>query len=104
MDEILTTARDLELEVNEDDIEELIMGHKDELTTEELPRNFEYGKTHLNPMPHLLHFSLIVWSFFRFPHPVACRHGGASNEISRGVQILSLSISNAPMTKAANHP
>ncbi|GFX98270.1 hypothetical protein TNCV_4909131 [Trichonephila clavipes] len=35
MDEILTTARDLELEVNEDDIEELIMGHEDELTTEE---------------------------------------------------------------------
>ncbi|GFU55378.1 uncharacterized protein TNCV_200401 [Trichonephila clavipes] len=29
-DEILTTARDLELEVNEDDIEELIMGHEDE--------------------------------------------------------------------------
>ncbi|GFV49563.1 hypothetical protein TNCV_3191441 [Trichonephila clavipes] len=34
MDGILTTARDLELEVNEDDIEELIMGHGDELTTE----------------------------------------------------------------------
>ncbi|GFY00001.1 tigger transposable element-derived protein 1 [Trichonephila clavipes] len=34
MDEILTTARDLELEVNEDDIEELIMGHEDELTAE----------------------------------------------------------------------
>ncbi|GFT01020.1 hypothetical protein TNCV_4054221 [Trichonephila clavipes] len=32
MDEILTTARDLKLEVNEDDIEELIMGHEDELT------------------------------------------------------------------------
>ncbi|GFV22034.1 uncharacterized protein TNCV_4527191 [Trichonephila clavipes] len=29
MDEILTTARDLESEVNEDDIEELIMGHED---------------------------------------------------------------------------
>ncbi|GFX29153.1 uncharacterized protein TNCV_3216881 [Trichonephila clavipes] len=28
---------DLELEVNEDDIEELIMGHEDELTIEELP-------------------------------------------------------------------
>ncbi|GFU76944.1 hypothetical protein TNCV_4521001 [Trichonephila clavipes] len=40
MDEILT-ARDLELEVNEDDIEELIMGHEDKLTIEELPRNFE---------------------------------------------------------------
>ncbi|GFV74221.1 hypothetical protein TNCV_2312191 [Trichonephila clavipes] len=36
MDEMLTTARDLELEVNEDDIEELIMGHEDELTKEEL--------------------------------------------------------------------
>ncbi|GFT89249.1 uncharacterized protein TNCV_4385621 [Trichonephila clavipes] len=35
-DEILTTARDLELEVNEDDIEELMMGHEDELTMEEL--------------------------------------------------------------------
>ncbi|GFW16457.1 hypothetical protein TNCV_443321 [Trichonephila clavipes] len=34
MDEILTTARDLELEVKEDDIEELIMGHENELTTE----------------------------------------------------------------------
>ncbi|GFX99013.1 hypothetical protein TNCV_4301881 [Trichonephila clavipes] len=38
MDEILTTARDLELEVNEDDIEEFIMGHEDELRT---ARNFE---------------------------------------------------------------
>ncbi|GFV62120.1 hypothetical protein TNCV_4109231 [Trichonephila clavipes] len=36
MDEILITARDLELEVNEDDIEELIMGHENELTIEEL--------------------------------------------------------------------
>ncbi|GFV06724.1 uncharacterized protein TNCV_1611371 [Trichonephila clavipes] len=36
MVEILTTATDLELEVNEDDIEELIMGHEEELTTEEL--------------------------------------------------------------------
>ncbi|GFY03401.1 uncharacterized protein TNCV_1173591 [Trichonephila clavipes] len=34
MDEILTTSRDLELVVNEDDMEELIMGHEDELTTE----------------------------------------------------------------------
>ncbi|GFW42531.1 uncharacterized protein LOC103524116 [Trichonephila clavipes] len=31
MDEILTTARDLELKVNEDDIEELIMEREDEL-------------------------------------------------------------------------
>ncbi|GFX95705.1 uncharacterized protein TNCV_4886311 [Trichonephila clavipes] len=36
MDEILTTARDLELEVNEDNIEELIMGPENELTIEEL--------------------------------------------------------------------
>ncbi|GFU23435.1 uncharacterized protein TNCV_4447441 [Trichonephila clavipes] len=36
MEDILTTARDLELEMNEDDIEELIMGHEDELMTEEL--------------------------------------------------------------------
>ncbi|GFV46697.1 brkDBD domain-containing protein [Trichonephila clavipes] len=36
MDEILTTTRDLELEVNGDDIEELMMRHEDELTTEEL--------------------------------------------------------------------
>ncbi|GFX89928.1 hypothetical protein TNCV_1535751 [Trichonephila clavipes] len=36
MDEILTTARDLELEVNKDDIEEVIMEHEDELTIEEL--------------------------------------------------------------------
>ncbi|GFW56738.1 uncharacterized protein TNCV_4068181 [Trichonephila clavipes] len=34
MDGILTTARDLGLEVTEDDIEELIMGHEDEVTTE----------------------------------------------------------------------
>ncbi|GFY13029.1 integrase catalytic domain-containing protein [Trichonephila clavipes] len=34
MDEILIAARDLELEVNKDDIEELIIGHEDELTIE----------------------------------------------------------------------
>ncbi|GFY30318.1 uncharacterized protein TNCV_4065691 [Trichonephila clavipes] len=34
MHEILATARSLELEVNEDEIEEIIMGHEDELTTE----------------------------------------------------------------------
>ncbi|GFT27808.1 hypothetical protein TNCV_10281 [Trichonephila clavipes] len=47
MDEILTTARDLELEVNEDDIEELIIGHEDELTTEELQEilNEEHQET-----------------------------------------------------------
>ncbi|GFW34877.1 uncharacterized protein TNCV_978151 [Trichonephila clavipes] len=41
MDGILTTARDLELEVNEDDIEKLIMEHEDELTIRRTPRNFE---------------------------------------------------------------
>ncbi|GFV30740.1 uncharacterized protein TNCV_2468471 [Trichonephila clavipes] len=47
MDGILTTARDLELEVNEDGIEELIMGHEDELTTEELQEilNEEHQET-----------------------------------------------------------
>ncbi|GFT71897.1 uncharacterized protein TNCV_2515431 [Trichonephila clavipes] len=53
MDEILTTARDLELEVNEDDIEELIMGHEDELTIEELQEilNEEHQETQLNVSP-----------------------------------------------------
>ncbi|GFV08433.1 uncharacterized protein TNCV_328671 [Trichonephila clavipes] len=56
MDEILTTARDLELEVNEDDIEELIMGHEDELTTElqETQRNVppsEEEEDERGPMP-----------------------------------------------------
>ncbi|GFU61368.1 uncharacterized protein TNCV_530681 [Trichonephila clavipes] len=53
MDEILTTARDLELEVNEDDIEEIIMGHEDELTTEELQEilNEEHQETHRNVSP-----------------------------------------------------
>ncbi|GFS71969.1 nucleic-acid-binding protein from transposon X-element [Trichonephila clavipes] len=53
LDEILTTARDLELEVNEDDIEELIMGHEDELTTEELQEilNEEHQETHRNVSP-----------------------------------------------------
>ncbi|GFW94330.1 hypothetical protein TNCV_1432651 [Trichonephila clavipes] len=47
MDEILTTARDLELKVNKDDIEELIMGHEDELTIEELQEilNAEHQET-----------------------------------------------------------
>ncbi|GFU33335.1 uncharacterized protein TNCV_4920841 [Trichonephila clavipes] len=51
MDEILTTARDLELEVNEDDIEELIMGHEDEeLTIEEFQEilNEEHQETQRN--------------------------------------------------------
>ena len=53
MGEILTTARDLELEVNEDDIEELIMEHKDELTTEELQEilNEELQETKRNVSP-----------------------------------------------------
>ncbi|GFT28877.1 uncharacterized protein TNCV_3585751 [Trichonephila clavipes] len=53
MDEILITARDLELEVNEDDIEELIMGHEDELTTEELQEilNGEHQETQRNMSP-----------------------------------------------------
>ncbi|GFW96764.1 uncharacterized protein TNCV_2848201 [Trichonephila clavipes] len=53
MDEILTTARDLELEVNEDDIEELIMGHEDELTIEEPQEilNEEHQETQRNVSP-----------------------------------------------------
>ncbi|GFW07608.1 uncharacterized protein TNCV_3917411 [Trichonephila clavipes] len=53
MDEILTTTRDLELEVNEDDIEELIIGHEDELTTEELQEilNEEHQETQRNVSP-----------------------------------------------------
>ncbi|GFV14333.1 uncharacterized protein TNCV_807651 [Trichonephila clavipes] len=53
MDAILITAKDLELEVNEDDIEELIMGHEDELTTEELQEisNEEHQETHQNMSP-----------------------------------------------------
>ncbi|GFY02415.1 hypothetical protein TNCV_3502961 [Trichonephila clavipes] len=50
MDEILTTARDHEMEGNEDDIEELIMGHEDELTIEELQEilNEEHQETQRN--------------------------------------------------------
>ncbi|GFU17086.1 uncharacterized protein TNCV_1853481 [Trichonephila clavipes] len=56
MDEVLTTARDLELEVNEDDIEELIMGHEDEQTIElqETQRNVSPSKQEEDergPMP-----------------------------------------------------
>ncbi|GFT28348.1 uncharacterized protein TNCV_646521 [Trichonephila clavipes] len=53
MDEILTTARDLELEVNEDGIEELIMGHEDKLTIEELQEilNEEHQETQRNVSP-----------------------------------------------------
>ncbi|GFW72510.1 uncharacterized protein TNCV_3797381 [Trichonephila clavipes] len=53
MEEILTTARDPELEVNEDDIEELIMGHEDEMTTEEFQEilNEENQETQRNVSP-----------------------------------------------------
>ncbi|GFY05024.1 uncharacterized protein TNCV_561561 [Trichonephila clavipes] len=49
----LWTKRVLELEVNEDNIEELIMGHEDELTTEELQEilNEEHQETHRNMSP-----------------------------------------------------
>ncbi|GFX32531.1 uncharacterized protein TNCV_3704051 [Trichonephila clavipes] len=50
MDEILTTARDLELEVNEDDIEGLIMLHEDELTTKN-SKNEKHQKTQQNLSP-----------------------------------------------------
>jgi hypothetical protein len=53
MDEIVTTARDLELEVNEDDIEELLMEHEDDLTTEELQEilNEEHQETQRDVSP-----------------------------------------------------
>ncbi|GFS74975.1 hypothetical protein TNCV_1396391 [Trichonephila clavipes] len=43
----------LELEVNKDDIEELIMGHEDELTTDELQEilNEEHQETQRNVSP-----------------------------------------------------
>ncbi|GFU85160.1 uncharacterized protein TNCV_1554231 [Trichonephila clavipes] len=52
MDEIMTTARDLELEVNENNIEELIMGHEDDLTIElQEILNEEHQETHRNVSP-----------------------------------------------------
>ncbi|GFV54604.1 uncharacterized protein TNCV_3578581 [Trichonephila clavipes] len=53
MDEILTTARDMELKVNEDDIEDLIMGHEDELMIEKLEEilNEEHQETQRNVSP-----------------------------------------------------
>src|SRR5215510_13150543 len=53
MDEIVTTARDLELEVNEDDIEELLMEQEDDLTTEELQEilNEEHQETQRDVFP-----------------------------------------------------
>ncbi|GFT82096.1 uncharacterized protein TNCV_3910271 [Trichonephila clavipes] len=48
-----TDVRDLELEVNEDDVEELIMGHEDEMTIEELQEilNEEHQETQRNVPP-----------------------------------------------------
>ncbi|GFU06928.1 uncharacterized protein TNCV_216301 [Trichonephila clavipes] len=53
MDEILTTARDLELKVNEVDIKELIMRHENELMIEELQEilNEEHQETQQNVSP-----------------------------------------------------
>ncbi|GFT88827.1 uncharacterized protein TNCV_906461 [Trichonephila clavipes] len=53
MDEILTTARDLEMEVNEDDIVELLMGQEDELMIEELQELLieEHQETQRNVSP-----------------------------------------------------
>ncbi|GFV74813.1 hypothetical protein TNCV_1040511 [Trichonephila clavipes] len=52
MDAILTTARDLELDVNEDDIEKLIMGHENELTIElQNILNEEHEETQRNVSP-----------------------------------------------------
>jgi hypothetical protein len=53
MDETVTTARGLELEVNEDDIEELIMEHEDDLTAEELQEllNEEHQETQRDVSP-----------------------------------------------------
>ncbi|GFS48045.1 uncharacterized protein TNCV_3599751 [Trichonephila clavipes] len=53
MEEILTTTKDLELEMNEEDIEELIMGHEDELTIEKLQEilNEEHQETQRNVSP-----------------------------------------------------
>ncbi|GFU40768.1 uncharacterized protein TNCV_4793731 [Trichonephila clavipes] len=52
MDEILTSVRYLELEVNEDDIEELIMGREDELTIElQEILNEEHQETQRNVSP-----------------------------------------------------
>ncbi|GFS84806.1 uncharacterized protein TNCV_2957011 [Trichonephila clavipes] len=51
-DEILTTARDLVLEVNKDDIEELIIGHEDQLTIElQEILNEEHQETQRNVSP-----------------------------------------------------
>ncbi|GFT05306.1 uncharacterized protein TNCV_123371 [Trichonephila clavipes] len=53
MEEILTTTRGLELEVNEGEIEELIMGHEDDLMIEELHKILkeEHQETQRNVSP-----------------------------------------------------
>jgi hypothetical protein len=55
MDEIVTNARDLELEVNENGIEELLMEHEDGLTTEELQEilNEEHQETQRDVSPEI---------------------------------------------------
>ncbi|GFT67000.1 uncharacterized protein TNCV_1348451 [Trichonephila clavipes] len=65
-------SRDLELEVIEDDTEELIMGHEDELTAEELQetqRNvspFEHEEDERGPMPtSAIKDLLIKWEAVR---------------------------------------
>ncbi|GFV33169.1 hypothetical protein TNCV_2768871 [Trichonephila clavipes] len=65
MDEILTTARDLELEMNEDDIEELLIGHEDELTTDELQEilNEELHETYTSALDHIiLNRGQVTWT------------------------------------------
>ncbi|GFT88340.1 uncharacterized protein TNCV_5074401 [Trichonephila clavipes] len=52
MDEISTTARDLKLERNDDGIEELLMGHEEELTIElQEILNEEHQETERNVSP-----------------------------------------------------
>ncbi|GFW19165.1 uncharacterized protein TNCV_254921 [Trichonephila clavipes] len=50
---LVSGSRDLELEVNEDDIEDLIMGHENELTIEEFQEilNEEHQETQRNVSP-----------------------------------------------------
>ncbi|PRD24277.1 UNVERIFIED_CONTAM: hypothetical protein NCL1_44255 [Trichonephila clavipes] len=51
MDEILITARYLELEVNEDDIEDLIMGHEEHQETQRNVSPSEQEEDERGPMP-----------------------------------------------------
>jgi hypothetical protein len=67
MDGIVTTTRDLELEVNEVDIEELLMEHEDDLTTEELQEiqrdvSPEKEENEKGPMPtSAIKYLLMKW-------------------------------------------